>query len=84
MRILQYEAGKKVIKNVDASEIDLPKVSPAEIKTERTLLLSKSDWTQLVDAPVVHEDWAVYRQALRDLPEQSGFPDDIVWPIQPV
>lgn len=28
-------------------------------------------------------DWATYRQALRDLPKQEGFPFDIQWPVSP-
>lgn len=37
--------------------------------------LTLSDWTQLADAPVDKAAWAAYRQALRDLPQQPGFPD---------
>ena len=50
------------------------------VREKRDLLLQASDWTQLVDAPVDREAWADYRQALRDLPEQEGFPGDVVWP----
>ncbi|NBW23522.1 MAG: phage tail protein, partial [Caulobacteraceae bacterium] len=43
-----------------------------------------TDWTQLPDAPVAdHEAWAAYRQALRDVPEQPGFPAQIEWPTAP-
>jgi len=55
----------------------------AFIRSERDNLLKQSDWTQLSDAPVDAAAWATYRQALRDLPEQSGFPGDIVWPTKP-
>lgn len=54
-----------------------------EIRNQRNLLLEKSDWTQLTDAPVDSIAWANYRQALRDLPEQAGFPFTIIWPQQP-
>jgi len=53
------------------------------IRSERDALLAKSDWTQVADAPVDAEAWAVYRQALRDVPQQSGFPGDIEWPTPP-
>lgn len=53
------------------------------IKDERNSLLQRSDWTQLPDAPVDAAAWATYRQALRDLPSQSGFPFNITWPTQP-
>jgi hypothetical protein len=49
----------------------------------RDLLLQQSDWTQVPDAPVDAAVWATYRQALRDVPSQQGFPDNIVWPDKP-
>lgn len=53
-------------------------------RNQRNMLLSQTDWTQLVDSPEANKAaWATYRQALRDLPSQSGFPDNIVWPVQP-
>jgi hypothetical protein len=50
------------------------------VRKQRDALLTQSDWTQLPDAPVDRTKWAAYRQALRDLPSQSGFPFDIAWP----
>jgi len=55
----------------------------ADIRKERGVLLSESDWTQVADAPVDKAAWAIYRQALRDLPTQEGFPLDITWPEKP-
>ena len=52
-------------------------------RLQRNTLLADSDWTQLADAPVDDLAWAVYRQELRDLPNQAGFPLTIVWPVQP-
>lgn len=49
----------------------------------RNTLLSDSDWTQVADAPVDKQAWATYRQALRDVTAQAGFPWDIDWPAQP-
>lgn len=49
----------------------------------RDSLLSESDWTQLADSPVNKEAWASYRQSLRDVPQQEGFPLNIVWPQKP-
>jgi len=54
-----------------------------EVRTQRDALLSQSDWTQVPDAPVDQSAWADYRQALRDLPEQEGFPQEVVWPSKP-
>jgi hypothetical protein len=53
-------------------------------RAERNLLLAATDWTQAADVPQATKDlWAPYRQALRDVPEQSGFPSDIQWPVKP-
>jgi hypothetical protein len=55
----------------------------AEIRTERDAKLTESDWTQVADAPVDQAAWATYRQALRDIPAQAGFPNEITWPVKP-
>jgi hypothetical protein len=49
----------------------------------RNTLLSDCDWTQLPDASVNTQAWATYRQALRDVTSQAGFPWDIQWPEKP-
>jgi len=54
-----------------------------EVRTQRDALLAQCDWTQVADAPVDAQTWADYRQALRDIPQQSGFPEDVTWPIKP-
>mgnify|MGYP001548406029 CR=1 FL=1 len=55
----------------------------AKIRNERNALLTASDWTQVADAPVDQAAWAVYRQALRDIPTQEGFPQSVTWPVAP-
>ena len=50
------------------------------VRTQRSQLLAESDWTQLADAPVDKTLWSVYRQALRDISSQKGFPWDVIWP----
>ena len=52
------------------------------VRTTRNEKLKDSDWTQIADAPVDKEIWATYRQALRDVPTQSGFPWEVTWPTQ--
>lgn len=57
-----------------------------QVRAQRNSLLTLCDWTQLSDAPLTTEqkqEWAEYRQALRDIPEQTGFPDAVVWPSAP-
>jgi hypothetical protein len=54
-----------------------------DARTERDAKLTESDWTQVADAPVDQAAWATYRQALRDIPEQAGFPNEVTWPTEP-
>lgn len=59
----------------------------SEIIHRRNLLLSESDYLMMVDYPISDEkkqEIKVYRQALRDIPQQDGFPDNIIWPDKPV
>ena len=54
-----------------------------EVKGKRDGMLIASDWTQLPDVTMlqtVKDGWAVYRQALRDISKQSGYPWMITWP----
>jgi len=50
------------------------------VRTTRDEKLKDSDWTQVADAPVDKAVWATYRQELRDVTKQVGFPWDIEWP----
>lgn len=54
-----------------------------DIRDSRNGKLTACDWTQLPDAGVDKDAWATYRQALRDVPQQPGFPWDVVWPVPP-
>jgi hypothetical protein len=55
-----------------------------EVREERNAKLAATDWTQAADVPQsVKDSYAPYRQTLRDLPTQSGFPNQVVWPTQP-
>lgn len=56
----------------------------AEVRAERDTKLAATDWTQVADvSQSVKDSYAPYRQALRDVPSQSGFPWAITWPTQP-
>ena len=51
---------------------------------ERDRRLTESDWTQLPDIPDATKlKWQAYRQALRDVTAQPGFPERIEWPTPP-
>lgn len=53
------------------------------VREDRNRRIAESDWTQVADAPVDKSAWAVYRQALRDVPQQAGFPWEVTWPETP-
>ena len=56
------------------------------VRMDRNAKLSQSDWPQLADAgQVAHtvEEWATYRQELRDLPSKHSKVSEVVWPDDP-
>jgi hypothetical protein len=56
-----------------------------EIISKRNRLLTNSDWTQLPDVPIeTREVWVEYRQKLRDITDQSDFPESVEWPQSPL
>lgn len=54
-----------------------------EFRSKRNRNLAASDWTQVGDAPVDRLAWAEYRQALRDLPDNTVDPHNPAWPTAP-
>jgi hypothetical protein len=63
----------------------LPMRQLASLRTKRNILLAESDWTQYNDSPMANEakaEWAVHRQLLRDLPENTDAADP-TWPTPP-
>ena len=53
----------------------------SEIREARDRLIAETDWTQCADISQATKDkWAPYRKALRDVPQQAGFPFDVIWP----
>ena len=56
----------------------------AKVREERNEKLAATDWTQASDVPQsVKDSYAPYRQALRDVPQQAGFPSEVTWPTKP-
>ena len=75
---------KYSVTNMDVDAITAKDVEQAaSVRQQRTEKLKDSDWTQVADAPVDQAAWATYRQALRDISGQEGFPWTIDWPTQP-
>tara|TARA_R110000796_G_scaffold186530_2_gene303453 strand:+ start:557 stop:895 length:339 start_codon:yes stop_codon:yes gene_type:complete len=77
--------GAEVAFVVDATPPDAAFKRDAEsMRQQRNALLTASDWTQVLDSPVDKVAWAAYRQELRDITSQDGFPNAVAWPAQPV
>lgn len=72
--VADMDADAKAAKDAEQSK---------SIRDQRNTKLSESDWTQVADAPVDKAVWVTYRQELRDISKQAGFPWDITWPIDP-
>ncbi|MCJ8138441.1 tail fiber assembly protein [Falsirhodobacter halotolerans] len=54
------------------------------VRNDRDRRLAATDWTQLSDVPdATRARWRIYRQALRDVSDQPGFPGAVVWPEPP-
>lgn len=58
----------------------------SSIRDQRNKKLTECDWTQLTDSPLNLDGenaWALYRESLRMVPQQTGFPWNVEWPPQP-
>jgi hypothetical protein len=58
----------------------------SDVTLKRQKLLYASDWTQIPNGPLTSAQqsaWATYRQELRDIPAQSGYPFNVIWPTPP-
>lgn len=58
----------------------------AEVRARRDFLLRKSDYYLMPDYPATEDGLSevkAYRQNLRSIPQQSGFPLDVTWPTKP-
>lgn len=72
------------VADMDADAIaSLDARQAGSVRADRNRKLTASDWTQVDDAPVNKAAWAAYRQGLRDVPSQAGFPWDVTWPVEP-
>jgi len=70
----QNEAAYKAAKDAEQAK---------SVRNSRTEMLKDSDWTQIADSTADKTAWATYRQALRDITTQAGFPWTIEWPVAP-
>jgi hypothetical protein len=79
-KILKWDAEAPYLADPVFSNEELAKYA----RYKRDDLLKDSDWTQNADIPQATKDkWVPYRQSLRDVTQQAGFPSNIVWPTTP-
>ena len=75
---------KHSVADMDADAIAAKDAEQAKsVRQQRTEKLKDTDWTQLADSTADKTAWAAYRQALRDITAQAGFPWTVDWPAQP-
>jgi len=75
---------KYSVADMDAEAIaSLDAEQAKSVRNSRTQMLKDCDWTQLADSTADKQAWAAYRQALRDITSQVGFPWTVQWPEQP-
>ncbi len=77
--LIQLKSSSEISTQKDADNLEL-------IRSKRNSLLSESDWTQVPDNPLTdaqRQDWAAYRQDLRDITKTYTDPLTIVWPDKP-
>jgi hypothetical protein len=74
------EATKSEQETAYQARLDADKAE--SVRSERDHKLKDTDWMGMSDVTLSTE-WATYRQALRDIPAQSGFPNTITWPTKP-
>ena len=71
----KYTIGKRDKKEIDDNQAK-------NIRNRRDNLIKESDWRAVSDRKLEPE-WKEYRQALRDITKQEGFPHDVKWPTDP-
>lgn len=80
--LIEYDEAEYAQAAIDRAQA--PIFHAASVRSSRAELLAETDWTQLADVPQATKDlWAAYRQALRDVPQQAGFPENVIWPQKP-
>ena len=80
------EAAETVVNDQDQADADALARNWDRLRAERNIKLAESDWTHYTDSPLDDEtkdDWATYRQELRDLPATTDDPADPTWPEVP-
>jgi len=78
---LTAEEEAELVARAEAADLDM-----SMVRSQRDGMLRSTDWTQVGDAALgdhTAEEWATYRQALRDLPSAYSRVSEVVWPNDP-
>ena len=78
--------GQPVERSEEEIEVDRVPIQATAARAQRGKLLAATDWAVLPDSPLDGTSQTAlktYRQALRDVPQQEGFPGTITWPEMP-
>jgi hypothetical protein len=81
--VFNYQTKQWVDPRTDQQKYEL---ACEQIIGQRNQFLYESDWTQIPNNPLTPEkqqEWADYRQQLRDITQQSGYPFNVIWPTPP-
>jgi len=78
------EATAEEIKWMEEREAAIPTILANTLRSQRNELLAETDWMSGSDVTMA-DNWKTYRQALRDLPTHSNWPnlEDSDWPTKP-
>ena len=82
----EVQDGAVVLKSDADRQARVDEILARSIRGQRDTLLAQSDYVILPDAPysdTTQSAYRTYRQELRDLPSQAGFPTNVTWPAKP-
>ena len=76
------QTGEETIRELTAEEVAATQPTEASVRLLRDEILAETDWWAVADRTMTQAE-IDYRQALRDVPAQAGFPENIRWPTKP-
>lgn len=82
----RQEAEKMAMLAEEEAEYNSPESTAERLRQERDDILRQTDYLMMPDYPIdadAKAQIAAYRQALRDLPQQEGWPFNVAWPKHP-
>lgn len=76
-----YTSTPRTDADIAARQVAANTQQARNVRATRGILIAATDWTQCADvSAAVKAQWVPYRKALRDVPQQAGFPFNVIWP----